>query len=107
MIKVRIIRSHSDSVIGFSVNGHAGAAPRGQDIVCAAVSSITQTALWGLVKYLNHDVSYEKKRRGRLSVQLNAKPNAQTDAVLETMILGLLEIEKLHSEYITISQTRR
>jgi uncharacterized protein YsxB (DUF464 family) len=44
---------------------------------------------------------------GRLSVQLNAKPNEQTDAVLETMILGLLEIEKLHSEYITISQTRR
>ncbi|MBQ8682451.1 MAG: ribosomal-processing cysteine protease Prp [Selenomonadales bacterium] len=106
MIKIKILRSYSNSVTGFCINGHAGSAPYGQDIVCAAVSALAQTALLGLTIHLKRDVSYDMEE-GRLSVQLNAKPDAQTDAVLETMILGLLEIEKLHSDYITISQTGR
>lgn len=100
------MRSRSNSVTGFSINGHAGSAPYGQDIVCAAVSALAQTTILGLTIHLKRDVSYDMDD-GRLSVQLNAKPDEQTDAVLETMILGLLEIEKLHSDYITISQTRR
>lgn len=106
MIQIKILRSYSNSVTGFCINGHADMAPYGQDIVCAAVSALAQTALLGLTMYLNRDVSYDMEE-GRLSVQLHAKPDAQTDAVLETMILGLLEIEKLHSDYITISQNRR
>ena len=100
------MRSHSNSVIGFSINGHAGSAPYGQDLVCAAVSALAQTTILGLTTHLKRDVSYVVEE-GRLSVQLNTSPDKQTDAVLETMILGLLEIEKLHSDYITISQTRR
>ncbi len=30
-------------VVGLSIQGHAGAAPRGQDIVCAAVSGIVES----------------------------------------------------------------
>ena len=102
------MRAHNKSVVGFSIKGHAGMAEHGQDIVCAAVSALAQTALLGLTMYLKRDVSYKmKKQSGRLSVKLNGKPDVRTDVVFETMLLGLLEIKKLHSEYITISQTRR
>lgn len=37
-------------VIGLSVTGHAGAAPRGQDIVCAAVSGIVEALRLYLIK---------------------------------------------------------
>ncbi|MCI7181565.1 MAG: ribosomal-processing cysteine protease Prp [Schaedlerella sp.] len=30
---------------GIKISGHAGYAPQGQDIVCAAVSAITQTLI--------------------------------------------------------------
>ena len=38
MIRVILWRNHSERT-GFRVSGHAGFAPAGQDIVCAAVSS--------------------------------------------------------------------
>ena len=38
MIRVRFHTAH-DALIGFTLDGHAGAGVSGQDIVCAAVSS--------------------------------------------------------------------
>ena len=38
MIRVRF-HTASDAIIGFTLDGHAGAGVSGQDIVCAAVSS--------------------------------------------------------------------
>ena len=38
MIRVRFHTAH-DAIIGFTIDGHAGAGVSGQDIVCAAVSS--------------------------------------------------------------------
>ena len=38
MIRVRFHTAH-DAIIGFTLDGHAGAGVSGQDIVCAAVSS--------------------------------------------------------------------
>jgi uncharacterized protein YsxB (DUF464 family) len=46
MIKVRVDMGSGDLTI--DVKGHAGYAPHGQDIVCAAVSAIVQTAVLGL-----------------------------------------------------------
>ena len=38
MIKVRF-HTANNTIFGFTLNGHAGAGVRGEDIVCAAVSS--------------------------------------------------------------------
>jgi uncharacterized protein YsxB (DUF464 family) len=46
MINVDVKMKSGDMVI--DVKGHAGYAPHGQDIVCAAVSAILQTAVLGL-----------------------------------------------------------
>lgn len=46
MIEIRIRRDSGRLVIDAS--GHAQAAPKGQDIVCAAVSAILETARLGL-----------------------------------------------------------
>ena len=47
MIKV-IITKKNDDIIKVECSGHAEFADYGKDIVCAGVSSITQTALIGL-----------------------------------------------------------
>ena len=43
MIRVRF-RYPSPTAAGFTIQGHAGAAPAGEDIVCAAVSSAAYLA---------------------------------------------------------------
>jgi len=45
VIQVRIIRSENGMLRSCEAEGHAGFAPKGLDIVCAAVSSILRTVL--------------------------------------------------------------
>lgn len=40
------------------IDGHADSAPKGLDIVCAAISAIYQTALLGLAACAKHYSSY-------------------------------------------------
>ena len=46
MTKIRY--SIEDGHINIDISGHAGYAPAGFDIVCSAISAVTQTALLGL-----------------------------------------------------------
>lgn len=106
MIRIEIIRNKEGRIARFTVEGHANAGPHGEDIVCAAVSALTQTALLGLEGYLCHKVRYEVVS-GRILAQLEETPDALTDVVLETMLLGLREIEKLSPERIRLLEARR
>jgi uncharacterized protein YsxB (DUF464 family) len=45
MIEIDLAVDEAGLLISCGVNGHAGAGPRGGDIVCAAVSVLTRTAL--------------------------------------------------------------
>ena len=63
MITVTICKS------GFTVEGHADFKPKGEDIVCAAVSVLTQTALLGLGKYIP-DTDYTIDDTGYLTCTL-------------------------------------
>ncbi len=89
-----------------AVTGHADYAPRGEDIVCAAVSVLTQTALLGLLRYAVHPVQY-KMKSGRLSLQLEKEPTDVTDTILETMAMGLEEIARNYPDRVQIQEHRR
>ena len=58
MITITVYRQGPD-IHGFATEGHAGAAPEGQDIVCAAVSALTQAALNGMANVVKAPVMYE------------------------------------------------
>lgn len=106
MIKIKIFRTPEHLIEGFEVSGHANTAPHGQDIVCAAVSALTQTAVLGLEGYLQRSFQLDMAN-GRLKVMLEAGPDQLTGAILETMVLGLLEIEKINPQVVRISEHRR
>lgn len=106
MIQVEIVRNKEGRIAQFSVKGHANAGPHGEDIVCAAVSALTQTALLGLEKHLCRNVFYEVAS-GRVLARLEEEPDVLTDAVAETMLLGLREIEKLSPGRVRILEARR
>lgn len=99
MIKI-IIKTDEDKIIGYNVFGHANFTPKGKDIVCSAVSSITQTALLGLKELLKKDIEFEQDN-GLLRVQIN-NPDKDSNLVLETMLLGLKEIEKIYPKNVLL-----
>jgi|GEM_PF-69876 len=95
MVRVRIERAADGLIRGFAVRGHAGFGARGQDIVCAAVSALTQTAVLALERRLGVPAEVAAGP-GILTCRLPAGMNAGTAAraqdALETMCLGLREI---------------
>lgn len=106
MIKIEIFRDLQGDVEGFKIVGHANTAPHGKDIVCAAVSTLAQTALLGVESYLGKPVDYNISS-GNLQMRLMSKPDELTNAIFETMILGLSEIENINPKSVQILEHGR
>ncbi len=106
MVRIEIYRNSSNAITGFSVTGHANTAPHGQDIVCAAVSVLAQTAVLGLERHLGRSVHLDIAS-GKLKVELDSAPDDLTGAVLETMLLGLKEIVQINPKSVRIFEHRR
>lgn len=108
MLKIEI--SYQDSSInGFTVKGHANYAPEGQDICCAGVSAITQTALIGLINHLEKKPHY-KIDKGNLEVfladNLSSEEHEKAQIILSTMVAGLQSLEASYSEYVKVEIRR-
>ena len=106
MVRVDIYRDAAGAITGFAVNGHANTAPHGQDIVCAGVAALTQTAVLGLERHLGRNLELDVAS-GRLSLKLVGIPDELTGAIMETMLLGLTEIEKISPQGVRIKEHRR
>ncbi len=103
MIKVLIFEDVDRKVSGFQVSGHSGTAAHGKDIVCAGISSLAQTALLGIGEYLHREMDYSVAS-GKLSMRLKSAPDDLTEAILQTMLLGMSEIEKISPKAVHISR---
>lgn len=106
MITVALVRDNNKAITGFTVSGHAKAAPHGQDIVCAGVSALAQSAIMGIERHLGRDIELSQDADG-LTMKLTSQPDRLTGAILETMLLGLTEIAKLYPKSVRIIEHRR
>jgi hypothetical protein len=97
MVKVKIFFERQ-KIIGFDICGHTDFAPKGEDIVCAGISSLSQAALLGLVEHLHRQVGYETAS-GKLTVRLSDEPDERTEAIFRTMLLGLEAISEKYPGY--------
>ena len=83
---------------GVTCKGHTGYAEEGEDIVCAAVSSVVQTAVLGLMRLAGIDVEYKvDEKEGFLSATIPEKITAaqrhDADLLLRTAYLGVSGVE--------------
>jgi uncharacterized protein YsxB (DUF464 family) len=99
VLKVRLLHSPgaggSSVLFGFAVEGHAGFGDYGKDIVCAGVSAIAQTALFGLQDILGNEAR-SSVRGGHLIVQIDQVRAREEGpkAILRSLELGLRAIER-------------
>ena len=101
MITVEVFRK-SDNYAGFEVSGHAGYAESGSDIICAAVSVLTVNTV-NSIEILAKDRVIDQEREGFLSCRFPDGLSAEGRLLMESMILGLEQIETNYTEpYIKV-----
>ncbi len=104
MIQAEIYKQADGKMIGFSVKGHANTAPKGYDIYCAGVSALTQSAFICVRDYLKLDFNSDFAD-GKLMMKLKTPANDLTEAVFQTMLTGLREMEKIAPKIIKLKYT--
>lgn len=109
MVTVKIIILPNGDIEEFTVSGHADFKKHGKDIVCSAVSVLTQTTVLGLSLIAEADIDY-KVDEGylycRLNNNLSELQSIKAQAILKTMYEGIKNIRESYSKYITILEKR-
>lgn len=90
-----------------TADGHTGYGVEGEDIVCAAVSSVIQTALLGLMMVASINVEFKRDdKKGflfiRLPADLDERDRNNADMILETMLLGIADLNEGFSDFIEL-----
>lgn len=105
MIKVIIKRTAYGDIKAFKVTGHANYGKHGHDVVCSAVSVLTQTAVIGLDLVAKAKFDYKISEGYLWCDILDSETETQkikSSAILETMYEGLKNIKEGYGKYITI-----
>ena len=96
---VTFFRRPDGTLIGYRAQGHTGYAEAGQDIVCAAVSALTQSTLNGLRSVLKAPVMFDIDDQGatleaELTPEATGEQVKQAQLLLVTLLEGLQAIER-------------
>ena len=101
MTTVTIFRQNG-LITGFKATGHAGDNDIGKDIVCASVSTLTQSAMLGIIEVaeLKPKVTKDDKA-GRLELCLTEN-NDKAQTILRNMELALENLREQYPKHIQI-----
>ncbi len=106
MTSVRLYRNQQ-GWLGFRASGHTGYAEHGEDIVCAAVSALTQTAVLGLQETaaVTPQVTIND---GVLSCFLPPKVDGdawqRSQVVLDAIFRGLKAIADEYGQFVKVEE---
>ena len=104
---VTFLKRSDGAPIGYRANGHSGYAEAGADIVCAAISALTQTTLNGLKNVLKAPVMFDQDDDGAF-IEASLTPEAseaeiqQAQLLLVTLEEGLQAIQREYPRNLRI-----
>ncbi|MCI8944970.1 MAG: ribosomal-processing cysteine protease Prp [Clostridia bacterium] len=106
MTKV-FVTKQNDSIVEIECVGHTGYGVEGEDVVCAALSAIVQTAILGLKEVIKVKVDYTTDdKRGYLKATLPSNIDNATrhdcDVILYTMVAGIADMQKGFPKFIKL-----
>ncbi|ALV20746.1 ribosomal-processing cysteine protease Prp [Carnobacterium antarcticum] len=101
MIYVTIEKNEQDEIALFNVEGHAGYAPSGRDIVCAAVSALVVATVNGLEVLT--DASIDKAVSSGFTKVFINKPTSSSNILLRSMVMSLEGIQEEYPDNLVIN----
>lgn len=83
--------------VSIQVSGHAGSSVKGKDVICAAVSALSQTLVLSINRLLNVEQSV-KIENGLLTSTVQRVTDAGEEnklkLLIESFLIGILEIQR-------------
>lgn len=106
MTKVKILK-RNNKIFEVECDGHTNYGEKGEDIVCASLSSIVQTAVLGLLMVATVKVDMKRDdENGYLKFTIPEKLDESEDvkacAILDTMLCGISDLYESFSDYIEL-----
>ena len=112
MTNIIFYKNNIGDYIGFECSGHTGFGEYGNDILCASVSAIAQTAVLGVQNIVGLKKTIVTKNDVDGYLKLEISKNISSDLlekcsiIVETAYLGLKDLESGYSSYIKIEEKR-
>lgn len=88
---------------GITIDGHAGYAPRGQDIVCAGISTLVQTLIQSFEDLCTDEITYHLKpgwvemKHGNLS--------AKGQVLVDSFFIGVYMIADKYPDHVKVNKS--
>ena len=106
MTKVTVLK-RQNKIFSVECDGHTNYGEKGEDIVCASLSSIVQTAVLGLLMVALVELDMKRDDElGYLKFTLPEKLDEEQDtkacAILDTMLCGMSDLYESFSDYIEL-----
>ena len=105
MIRAELLKDSRGGLVGFNVEGHAGWAEEGSDIVCAAVSILTCACANALERVcgLSPDT---RARKGSMQVRIRGEAGHDAQVVLGVLRQGLGDLQEQYPDFIAIDEIK-
>jgi len=103
------IKTKKGCIVSVECEGHTGYAEHGEDIVCAALSSIVQTAVLGVLQIAGVAAEYRTdEKKGCLFLKIPddisflSVQREKCNVILDTMLLGIKDLHETFSDFIDL-----
>lgn len=93
-------------ITGFSIEGHSGYAPEGEDVVCAAVSSAAYMAVNTLTDVLRITPLVLNTDEASMEMLLKSKDYSEAAVILEGFRLHISALQQQYGNYIKVKIRR-
>ncbi len=108
MIKISIYQDEGGRIDGFRCLGHAGYAESGHDIVCAAVSVLTMTAINSVETLTGDTFSYdEDEKKGMVDFKIVSPMSDQAALLMGSLLVGLRMVEEVYGRRFIRIDTKK
>ncbi|WP_066503373.1 ribosomal-processing cysteine protease Prp [Abyssisolibacter fermentans] len=106
MIRIELFLNSEDYVTKYRAKGHSGYEESGRDIICAAISILSYTALNSLQEVCQIDVEYKIDDDGFMEfvipAEIDSEKRYKVNIVMDTVIIGIKSIIENYPEYVTL-----
>ena len=85
---------------GIEINGHAGYAEAGKDIVCAGVTALTQTLIRSIENLTSDKIEYEISS-GRTDIHFR-NLSEEGKLLVDSFFIGICQIADEFPEYVRV-----
>lgn len=105
MVEITVRQDSRARLSSFFATGHAGWADDGDDVVCAAVSTILQSAWLGLAEVAQVAIDAQRdKGRLELAWPPETRDEPSVRAIVATAVLSLERIAHAYPEHVRVNR---